>query len=317
LVIDSFLAEERFAIPPAEPSAQADTEAVDEQTQGASSIEYVESAAEFEAEEPAAAEPDSALIPEPVRELALAPPAEQADRESATDYLPVSTAELEVTAEGLVVPAGISGGWVSPPALMLRVATTAPASATEEVFWDATSLSDGFVSLCLGVATAPHGGASEVAETARHLLRASALQGEGPARGLGLLAGWLASTGSVTAWISAIEVQVDVKQSTASWCAAGAAALASRYSDGRGGLTAAQHAPLGSLASFDAVERDVLLLKGDRIALTCGDVDALASASAQSQMMASLTITAKADALLRALETSGSAAGAFVFEACS
>ena len=321
LVIDSFLAEERVSNASAQPVA--------EEGESTCKLEIVEPGPEIEAETPESGdqEPRRAALagvshsaPQSpagaVRESPSTPINELAVCEPADVEPPIATADLEVTAEAVVVPAGIPGGWVSAPALTLRAAATR-ADSTQQVFWDATGLPNGFVALSLGIATSPQGHAAEVAETAQHLLRASALQGEGPARGLGLLGGWLASAGSGTAWVSAIVIEIDVKQATASWCAAGSTALVSRYADGRLSVSASRYSPLGSSAILDAAEHDIMLLPGDRIALACGDIDALSAAPNRSDMKVSLAAGIETDVLMRSLGASGSGAGAFVVEVMS
>jgi hypothetical protein len=190
---------------------------------------------------------------------------------------PGPTAQLAVTSEGMVVPAGIPGGWAASPALLLHIGAAAPGAqtGTEEVFWDVAGIRSGLVMITLGMANAAKGGAGEVAETARHMLRASALQGAGPARGLGLLAGWLTAAGPGSSWVSALTCEIDVRRASMTWCAAGSVALVTRYGDGRFDVAAAGQPPLGSSATPDLVQRDGLVLPGDRVVLACGDVAAL------------------------------------------
>jgi GAF domain/Stage II sporulation protein E (SpoIIE) len=232
----------------------------------------------------------------------------------AVGITPSPTAELAVTADGMVVPAGIPGAWASSLALALHVAADASGAHAEEVFWDVVGLPGGLVVLSLGMALTSQGSASEVAETARHMLRASALQGAGPARSLELLAGWIAASGPGNAWVSAVMVEIQAQRSTASWCAAGSVALASRLADGRLDIVGAEHPPLGSTASPDLVEHDALLLKGDRVALVCGEVAALSAESGKETVKSSLANGAKPETLVELVRTPSSVAGAIVVE---
>jgi len=227
---------------------------------------------------------------------------------------PSPTAELAVTADGLVMPVGIPGAWASSPALALHVAANASGAHNEEVFWDVVGLPGGLVVLTLGMALTSKGAASEVAETARHMLRASALQGAAPARSLELLAGWIAASGPGTAWVSAITIEMHVQRSTAVWCAAGSVALVSRLADGRMDVLAAKQPPLGSTASPDLEEQEALLLKGDRIALACGEVAALGTESAKKDVKSSLAEGARPETLVELVRTPSSVAGAIVVE---
>jgi hypothetical protein len=223
---------------------------------------------------------------------------------------PGPTAELSVTAEGIVVPSGVSGSWVAAmPALGLQVGASASGAETEEVFWDVLGLRGGAVALCLGLVLVPQGSASEVAETARHMLRASALKGSGPATGLELLAGWLAASGPGTAWVSALTLQIDVQQATAVWSAAGSTAFASRYSDGRFDVLAADSPPLGSSAPPSMWEHSTFLLPGDRFVLACGDVPELLTADGRECLDSSLSAGARPGAPLDLLRNPMSAGG--------
>ncbi len=190
---------------------------------------------------------------------------------------PAPTASLAVTRDGIVVPAGTPGAWAAAPALRVHVgaAAQAPGTDTEDVFWDVIGVRGGLVVVTLGLASTPRGGAAEVAETARHMLRASTLQGAGPARGLALLAGWLSASGPGSAWISALACEIDVRRASASWCAAGNVALVTRYTDGRFDAIGAEYPPLGGTVAADFDDRDLLLLPGDRLALVCGEISAL------------------------------------------
>jgi hypothetical protein len=222
---------------------------------------------------------------------------------------PGPTAELAVTTEGVVVPAGVPGSWASAPALALHVGASASGAETEEVFWDVLGLRGGVVSLCLGLVLVPQGSASEVAETARHMLRAAALKGSGPATGLGLLAGWLAASGPGTAWVSALMLRVDVQQATAVWSAAGSTAFASRYADGRFDALAADSPPLGSSAPPELREHSAFLLPEDRFALLCGDVSELLTPHGMESLDASLSTGARSGAPLELLRAPMSAGG--------
>jgi hypothetical protein len=235
---------------------------------------------------------------------------------------PGPTAQLAVTRDGMVVPAGIPGGWAASPALLLHIGAAAPVadSDSEEVFWDVAGIRSGLVVMTLGLANAPRGGAGEVAETARHMLRASALQGAGPARGLGLLAGWLSAAGPGAAWVSAIACEIDVRRASVTWCAAGSVALLTRYGDARFDVAVAEEPPLGSTASPDLVERDALVLPGDRVALGCGEVAALATEAGRRSAEAALARPGEDPAgaalgpLLDVLKTATCAEGAIVVE---
>jgi hypothetical protein len=222
---------------------------------------------------------------------------------------PGPTAELAVTAEGIVVPSGVSSSRASAPALALHVGASASGVETEEVFWDVLGLRGGAVALCLGLVLVPQGSASEVAETARHMLRAAALRGSGPATGLGLLAGWLAASGPGTAWVSALMLRIDVQQATAVWSAAGSTAFASRYTDGRFDVLAADSPPLGSSAPPELREHNAFLLPGDRFALVVGDVPELLTPHGMERLDLSLSAGAKPSAPLELLRSPMSAGG--------
>jgi hypothetical protein len=234
---------------------------------------------------------------------------------------PGPAAELEVTHDGHVVPSGAAGGWSATPALRLHVAAAAPAIAdTEEAFWDVVGVRNGLIVLTLGVASSPKGGAAETAETARHMLRASALQSAGPARGLGLLAGWLSAAGRGASWVSAATCEIDVRRTTMTWCAAGSVALALRYPDGRADVLSSAHPPLGSTASPDLANRDALLLPGDALALCAGDVAALATGEGRAAAAAALGgigdggPAAALGTFMRLLRMSTCAEGAIIIE---
>ncbi len=209
---------------------------------------------------------------------------------AAAGCTPAPTASLAVTCDGIVVPAGTPGGWAAAPALRVHVGAAAPNAQadTEEVFWDVVGVRNGLVVLALGLANAPRGGAAEVAETARHMLRASSVQGAGPARGLGLLAAWLSASGPDSAWISALACEIDVRRASASWCAAGTVALVTRYTDGRFDVVGAKYPPLGSSAEPDLTENDILLLPGDRVALACGEIASLAQETPRREVSRAL-----------------------------
>lgn len=225
---------------------------------------------------------------------------------------PGPTAELAVTADGLVIPAGVPAHWATSPALELQVGAGVSGAETEEVFWDVSGLREGVVVISLGLVLVPQGSASEVAETARHMLRASALQGAGPARGLGLLAGWLAASGPGAAWVSALVVKMNVRSSLATWAAAGSAALAFRLADGRFDVEVAAVPPLGSTTAPDLAENDRFLLPGDRAVLACGDVADFATLNGMATIDAALGTDASPDAFLEMLHLPLSAGGAIV-----
>ena len=222
----------------------------------------------------------------------------------------------------MVVPAGLPGGWAASPALLLHIGAAAPEpeADTEEVFWDVAGVRPGLVVITLGLANAPKGGAGEIAETARHMLRASSLQGAGPAKGLGLLAGWLAAAGPGSAWVSGLVCEIDVRRASATWCAAGSVALVTRYGDSRFDVVAAGDPPLGSGAAPELVQRDALVLPGDRVVLACGEVASLASQPGRGQVDRALSgppdeVAASAlSTFLDVLRTPVCAEGAIVVE---
>jgi hypothetical protein len=236
---------------------------------------------------------------------------------AAVGCTPGPTAELAVTADGLVVPAGVPAHWAASPALELEVGAGVSGAETEEVFWDAAGLRDGIVMISLGLVLVPQGSASEVAETARHMLRASALQGAGPARSLGLLAGWLAATGPGAAWVSALVLKVNVRTSLLSWAAAGSSALAVRLDDGRFSLDVTTTAPLGATTVPDIEEHDRFVLPGDRCVLACGDVADFTTLNGMAGLDAALGGGAKAESFLEMLHLPLSAGGAIVMRAHS
>lgn len=236
---------------------------------------------------------------------------------TAVGCTPGPTAELAVTADGLVVPAGVPAHWSASPAIELEVGAGVSGAETEEVFWDAAGLRDGIVMISLGLVLVPQGSASEVAETARHMLRASALQGAGPARSLGLLAGWLAATGPGTAWVSALVLKVNVRTSTVAWAAAGSSALAVRLVDGRFNIDVTATAPLGSTTIPDIEEHDRFILPGDRAVLACGDVADFTTLNGMASLDVALGEGAKAESFLEMLHLPLSAGGAIVMRAHS
>ena len=333
LVVDSFLAEERLAravsvspqVSEAAEEAQPKVAAIAEPTAPvklAVSVEPGGVAAAEPAEAPQASSAAPAVIahtaaghpsvePAGPSRVALAAPLVEASAAGA-----LVTAELEVIADGLVVPAGVPGGWASSPALAMHVGISAPASTTEEVFYGVAEARPGHVVMLLGLVTASRGGGpSRIAEMARQIVRASALQGESPARALGLLSGWLAGSSHGTAWVSALIADIDVRQRVATWSGAGSVAFVSRQVTGRLGVSAAKHAPLGSVAAPELADHNALLLTGDRIALACGDVGALAAVGPSlERVRTSLATDASPHALVEVLPTQSGAAGAVVVE---
>jgi hypothetical protein len=236
---------------------------------------------------------------------------------AAAGCTPGPTAELVITADGLVVPAGVPAHWVSSPALELQVGAGVSGAETEEVFWDAAGLRDGIVMISLGLVLVPQGSASEVAETTRHMLRASALQGAGPARSLGLLAGWLAATGPGAAWVSALILKVNVRTSLVTWAAAGSSALVVRLADGRFNIDVATTAPLGSTTIPEIEEYDRFVLPGDRAVLACGDVADFTTLNGMATLDAALAEGARPESFLEMLHLPLSAGGAIVMSAHS
>lgn len=264
----------------------------------------------------------AALVIDSLAAEARAPGADPSVPEQApTGCTPAPAAELAVTSDGMVVPVGASGSWDARPALRLHVQASAPGVAdTEEAFWDVVGVRNGLVVVTLGIATAPAGGASETAETARHMLRASALQGAGPARGLALLAGWLSAAGRGDSWVSAVTCEIDVRRATMRWCAAGSLAVATRFVDDRSDVVSAAYPPLGATASPRLVDRDALLLPGDTVALCAGDIASLTTGEGQRRSADALRSMRAAEtgvglgAFMDLLRTPGCGVGALVIE---
>jgi hypothetical protein len=251
--------------------------------------------------------PDVIVLSEPVAE-----PPVLAEQPARLDV----TAQLVVTREGFVLPALNSGPWTDAPALKLQVRTSAHASEQEATFWDVAGFADGTVVLVVGTVTAPQGGAAATAETIRNMLRASASQGQGPAQAMGMVAGWLATTGVNSVWISGVMLEIDVEKRWTTWCSAGSAATMMRYGDGRFGVDSANHSPLGAVAGSQLASRDALLIPGDLLALVCGEVDRLATGLGRTDLVGSLAAEDGPDRLLEALRTQSGTGALIVIESC-
>ena len=185
---------------------------------------------------------------------------------------PVMT--LTVTTDGLVVPPTTSVAWAGSPRLTVQAVASA-GTVGEAVFWDAFPARDGLVAMALGMVRAPNGRSKETAESARRMLRAAAMQGCGPSRGLGLVEGWLAASVPGPAWISAVVCHLDIRMGILAACGVGSTAVASRLADGRSEIQPAPVPPLGSSVGVVLADSYRVLLTGDHVLLCCGDIDRL------------------------------------------
>ena len=156
------------------------------------------------------------------------------------------------------------------PELRVTVAVAEPGHDRSAAFWDLVEGPTGEAFVFAGVALAPAGGAPLLAERARQTLRASVLGGVEPAVALAVLAQWARATAQAGGTVSAAVVRVDSSYGAICSALSGSAALAFLGRDGRFVLDDARSGSRvpEEAASRPTLERTMLALPGDRVALT-------------------------------------------------